>query len=69
MTGHRTVIIRHAKLRRGLVSGVDIREIVLWQRSDVLYQVAYRTPAEWRARRSQPRSGFVRGADGRRSPA
>ena len=43
MTGHRTVIIRHAKLRRELASSVDIREIVLWQRSHVLYQVAITT--------------------------
>ena len=46
MTGHRTVVIRRATLRRAQPAPVMIREIVLWQRTDVLYELATTTYAE-----------------------
>lgn len=46
MTGHRTVVIRRVTLRRSNPKLVMVREIVLWQRTDVVYQIAITTHAE-----------------------
>jgi hypothetical protein len=57
VTGHRTVVIRKATLRRP-TPPVTVREITLWQRTDMRYQISITTYREDDPGKATPRRVF-----------